>query len=250
VAMSTVPEPAPQPKPSILSRARNVSARVWRAIVSFWRDIRPGPEAARGIIWGSFAAAAFWTIASAISVRTGLGVVPDLLIALVVAAIIVAVSALLVWLLMTAARHLPRWTVGFLIGSIGVYIASAGTDFGTLIGLIVVLTAATLGATVATLLFGFGNARRSKKIVVAALFALSLAAAVGLVIFAVSDGTSEVLTKPVAAQTTPAPIQAANPATWRSRLPPSTPADSLKTTRDGARPSGDGIGGSEWTSCL
>jgi dienelactone hydrolase len=215
--MATVPEPAPEgqpvvrPKPSLLGRIRKLSVRVWRRLVSFWHDIRPGPEAARGIIWGSFAAAAFWTVAFAVAVRTGLGVIPDVLLAFVLAALIVAASALLVWLLMTAARRLPRWTIGFLIGSVAVYIASAGPDFGTLIGLIIVLATATLGATVATFLFGFRDARLSKRIVTTVLFAISLAAVAGLVVFAATDGTTEVLTKPATAQNTPAPIQAPNP---------------------------------------
>jgi hypothetical protein len=215
--MSTVPEPAPepqpivQPKPGLFGRVRNLSVRVWRGLVSFWRDIRPGREAALGVIWGSFAAAAFWTVAFALSVRTGLGVVPDLLLTLILGAIIVAVAALLIWLLMTAARHLPRWTTAFLIGSVAVYIASAGPDFGTFLGLVIVLATATLGATLATMLFGFRDARLSKKVVTGALFALSLAAVAGFVVFAVSDGTSEVLIKPAAAKTTPSPIQAPNP---------------------------------------
>jgi dienelactone hydrolase len=215
--MATVSEPAPEPQPistpkrGVLRRGRDIAVRAWRAAVSFWRDIRPGPEAARGIIWGSFAAAAFWIVAFALSVRTGLGAVPDLLIALVLGVLIVATAALLVWLLMTAARRLPRWTTGFLIGSIAVYIASAGWDFGSFIGLVVVLAGATLGAAVATILFGFGGAQRSKKVVAAILFAVSLTAIAGFIVFAVSDGTMKVLTKPAAAQVAVAPIQAPNP---------------------------------------
>lgn len=184
----------------------------WGAIVSFWRAIRPGPEAARGVRIGALAGAAVWVIAFGLAVHTGLGAIPDVFLALVAGAIVAGLSAALVWLLMTAFRKLPRWTTGIFIGSVAVYIASVGPEFGTMLGLMVVLATATLGAAIATQRHGFGQTARARKIVTIALLVLSLAAVIGFVSFAVSDGTTEALIKPRTAQgPLPVMIQAANP---------------------------------------
>ena len=69
VEMATSPQPAPEelraeeqvaaePRPRIDKRVWGGIKRGGRAVAAFWRDIRPGPEAARGAVYGGFAAVA------------------------------------------------------------------------------------------------------------------------------------------------------------------------------------------------
>ena len=215
--MGTVREPAPgsPPEPerrtSLYCRARDRAIRAWRAVAAFWRTI-PGPETRRGVIIGAAVGAAVWVIPFGLAAHTGLGKVLDVLAAVVVAAVIICLCALVVRLLLGALRRLAPWATAFFVGSVAVYVASIGPEFGVMLGFTVVLATATLGAAIAAVLYGFRKATRWKKVVTIALLASSAAAVAGFVAFAVNDGTTEMLVRTRTAQgPPPAAIRADNP---------------------------------------
>jgi len=218
VAMFTPTEPEPgsppEPRPriSLFRRGRDLAVRCWRAVAAFWRTIRPGPETRRGVAIGAVAGAAVWAIPYSLAVRTGLGTILDVLVVMVLAAAIIGLSALLVWLLLAAFRRLSPWATGFFVGSVAVYVASIGPEFGIMLGFTVVSVAAILGASIAALLYGLREAALAKKIVTIVLLVSSAAAAGWFLFFAASDGTTEALIKARAAQgSPPAVIRADNP---------------------------------------
>src|SRR5271165_3116201 len=72
-----------------------------------WTAIRPGPEARRGAVWGTLAAAAICVVIGGLYIRTGFGYLFDFLFCILFAAILIPLVALLVVLLLTIARKLP-----------------------------------------------------------------------------------------------------------------------------------------------
>ena len=65
--------------PSLRSRIVKPWRRIegWRA--RFWSDIRPGPEARRGAIWGGLAAAFAGVLVAARYLQSGFGLAVDTL---------------------------------------------------------------------------------------------------------------------------------------------------------------------------
>src|SRR5580700_4980052 len=90
------------------------SLRDWTARA--WANIRPGPEARRGALWGAILVALWIAIVGGVYLQSGFGLAIDLAFALTVAALGVPLVALAVWLLLTILRKLPRFFSGFLIG--------------------------------------------------------------------------------------------------------------------------------------
>src|SRR6266852_603988 len=107
--MSITAEPAPgEARPPLLTRVK----LWWRIVCNWcarhWMAIRPGPEARRGAVWGTLAAAAACVVIAGLYLRTGFGYAFDFAFAIVVAAILIPLVAVVVALLLTIARKLPR----------------------------------------------------------------------------------------------------------------------------------------------
>lgn len=159
------------------------SARVswWRRFRGWcgkkWAEVRLGPEARRGAVWGTLVAAAISVIAGGLCLRTGFGYLFDFAFCILFAAIFIPLTALLVSLLIAIFRKLPRFSTGLIVGSCTIVMALWGPpELGVFMALGIGLSTGFLGATLATFLFGhFGQATLTKKIIVVVLFVLSVA---------------------------------------------------------------------------
>jgi len=210
--MSTTAEPA-------LPEARWSRAKFWwRKVADWcgrhWRDVRPGPEARRGAVWGTLAAAAVCVVIAGLYLHTGFGYAFDFAFAIVVAALLIPLTALVVALLLTIARKLPRMATGMIVGSCAVVmLVFFPPQLGVAMAVVVGLAEGFLGATIATFVTGeFARAARSKKIVTVSLCVLAIATNVYLVWLLVHQGSMENLTawRPPA-KLMPAQIAAPNP---------------------------------------
>ena len=157
-----------------------------------WALIRPGPEARKGATWGAILVALWIAIVGGIYLKSGFGLPIDLAFALTVAALGVPLVALVVWLLLTILRKLPRMFSGLLVGACLLVGLAFSPPLGIPFGAILLLTECTLGATIATFLAGqFCEAHRSKKIITVALFVAAIAANVTIYIFLSSPGNDK-----------------------------------------------------------
>jgi dienelactone hydrolase len=176
--------------------------------------IRPGPEARRGAVWGTLAAAAVCVIIGGIYLRSGFGYVFDFAFAILFAALLIPLTALLVALLLTIARKLPRFATGMIIGSCAIVMAFWGPpELGIVMAIGIGLSTGILGATIATFFWGnFRHAAVSKKIVVASLFVLALAANAHFVfLFAHSGSMDKIISWKPPADSMPAQLAAPDP---------------------------------------
>src|SRR3989449_11553769 len=94
------------PVPEEASPSLRIRAKLWRRKVgdwcaARWMAIRPGPEARRGAVWGTLAAAAACVIIAGLYLRTGFGYVFDFSFAVVFAAVLIPLVAVSVALLLT-----------------------------------------------------------------------------------------------------------------------------------------------------
>jgi dienelactone hydrolase len=198
------------PPPDRKSRWRKV--RDWCARQR--AAIRPGPEARRGAVWGTLAAAAVCVIVGGIYLRSGFGYVFDFAFAVLFAALVIPLTALLVALLLTIARKLPRLATGMMVGASAIVMAFWGPpELGIVMALGIGLSTGILGATIATFFWGhFRHAAVSKKIVVVSLFVLALAAhAHFLFLFAHSGSMDKIISWKPPADSMPAPLAAPDP---------------------------------------
>jgi dienelactone hydrolase len=207
-----VPEVEPQPRRSWLRRW-------WENVIWWyghqWSKIRPGPEAHRGAIWGTLAAAFCCVFIAGLYLRTGFGHAFDFAFAAVFAAVVIPLVALLVALVLTIARHLPRKTTGFIIGAcVIVAMTWFPPDLGLPAAICIGLIEGFLGAAIATLLSGnLREAALSKKIITVSLLVVGVAGNIALVWLLVHQGSTENLTKwRPPAEAMPPKIAAPNPA--------------------------------------
>src|SRR5208282_1570689 len=120
-----------------------------------WAAIRPGREARRGAVWGTLAAAAICVIIGGLYIQTGFGYLFDFAFCILFAVILIPLVALLVVLLLSIARKLPRYATGVIVGSCTVVMMLWGPpELGIFIAIIVGLTEGILGATIATFFWG------------------------------------------------------------------------------------------------
>jgi dienelactone hydrolase len=190
----------------------------WRKIREWsskrWTMIRPGPEARRGAAWGTLVAAAACVIIGGLYIQTGFGYLFDFTFCILVAVILIPLVTALVVLILSIARHLPRFATGVIIGSCTIVMALWGPpDLGLTVAIVVGLATGILGATIATFFFGnFVQSALSKKILVSLLFLLSLAANIYFVWLLAHAGTMDKLItwKPPAASM-PAKLAAPDP---------------------------------------
>jgi dienelactone hydrolase len=153
-----------------------------------WRSIRdrcrPGPEARMGATWGAIAVALWIAITGGIYLQSGFGLAIDIAFALTVAALGVPLVALVVWLILTILRKLPRWFAGLLIGVCMLVGLAFPPQLGIPFGAILLLTECTLGAAIALFLV-------RRKIVTAAFLVVAIAANITIYIFLSSPGNDK-----------------------------------------------------------
>ncbi len=204
--------PGKEPRPALRERIRSRWKRIgdWRRRV--WSNIRPGPEARKGATWAAAIAAAGAVVVGAETLQSGFGFWADTAFALAIAALGIPLVALLIALLLTILRRMPRLVFGTIFGC-AVFIALLWPPpLGPLMGLIFVLVEGILGATVATFLFGnFRESARSKKILTISLFAAAVGANVALLIFLSFPGADVDLMHFQAANSSVTPLSAPNP---------------------------------------
>jgi len=190
-SLSTSQPPDSSPPPDKKSRWRMV--RDWSS--RHWAAIRPGPEARRGAVWGTLAAASVCVIIGGIFLQSGFGYLFDFAFCIVFAALFIPLAALLVALLITIFRRLPRLATGFIVGSCAIVMALWGPpELGIVMAIGIGLSTGILGATIATFLQGhFQQAALSQKIVVVSLFVLALAGNVFFVWLFAHEGSMEKL---------------------------------------------------------
>src|SRR5580658_6004958 len=97
---TAVPDPV-QPRPTLRCRVKGW----WRIGMDWcgrqWRQIRPGPEARRGAVWGTLAAAAVCVVVGGLYLRSGFGYAFDFAFAIAFAALLIPLTMLAVALLLT-----------------------------------------------------------------------------------------------------------------------------------------------------
>jgi dienelactone hydrolase len=140
--------------------------------------------------------------------KSGFGRWIDLLFALLVAVLGIALIALSTFLLLSLFRILPKWLSGVVIGAclfVSLVLPPSGFVFVPL--------AIFFGATLATVLNArFGEAQRSKKILTIVLGVAALAGCVTLVAILAGDGVNEDgLKLSQTGSPEPAPLRAPNP---------------------------------------
>jgi dienelactone hydrolase len=199
--------PPPPAKKSWWRRLRDWSSQQWVAI-------RPGLEARRGAVWGTLAAAAVCVIVGGLYLQTGFGYIFDFAFCILFAAVFIPLVALLVVLLLSIFRKLPRYATGVIVGSCMVVMMLWGPpQLGVFMAILMGLATGMLGATIATFFWGnFGQAALSKKIIVALLFLLALAGNVFFVwLFAHAGSMDKLITWKPAADSMPAKLAAPDP---------------------------------------
>ena len=212
--MSATAVPTPGETQLLSSRARVWVGKTSDWCARHWRVIRPGPEARRGAVWGTLAGAAACVVIAGLCLRTGFGYAFDFTFAIVVSAVLIPLVALVVALLLTILRRLPRMATGMIIGSCAVVmLVWFPPQIGVPMAILVGMAEGILGATIATFLVGrFAQAALSKRIVTVALCLLAVAVNVFLIWLLVHDGSTEnLLSWKPPANTIPPKLAAANP---------------------------------------
>jgi dienelactone hydrolase len=211
----TAPPPASLPQESSAypdKRSRWRRLRDWSS--TQWVAIRPGREARRGAVWGTLAAAAVCVVIGGLYIDTGFGYLFDFAFCILFAAIFIPLITLLVVLLLSIARKLPRYATGVIIGSCTIVMMLWGPpQLGVFMAILMGLAAGILGATIATFFWGhFGEAALSKKIIVALLFVLSLAGNVYFVwLFAHAGSMDKLISWKPPENSMPAKLDAPDP---------------------------------------
>ncbi|MGO9084293.1 MAG: hypothetical protein ACLQBK_03635 [Candidatus Sulfotelmatobacter sp.] len=180
--MATDNRSLPPSEVVLFSTPAGASLSRWRRFknwtASQWAAIRPGPEARRGAVWGTLAAAAITVIIGGLYIRTGFGYLFDFAFCILFATLFIPLIALIVALLLTLFRKLPPFATGFIFGACMIVMAlwgRASPELGAFMAIGMGLSTGFLGATIATFFWGnFGQSTVRKKLVVAVLFLLSL----------------------------------------------------------------------------
>jgi dienelactone hydrolase len=179
-----------------------------------WIAIRPGPEARRGAVCGTLAAAAACVVIGGLYLRTGFGYAFDFATAILFAAVLIPLVVVVVALLLTIAGTLPRLATGWIIGScVVVTLVWRPPHIGIAMAIVVGLAEGFLGAAIATFAVGrFAEAALSKKIITVVVFLLAVTANFFLMWLLGHDGSLERLVswRPPA-DTMPAPLSTPNP---------------------------------------
>ena len=202
---------------SLWTRGKAVWLRIKEWWTRNWILVRPGPEARRGAVWGTLAAAAACVVIGGLYLRTGFGYVFDFAFAILFAALCIPLSMLAVALVLTILRRLPRLATGLIIGScVVVKMLWGPPELGVFVAIVAGLIEGILGATIATFFVGgFAQAALRKRILVSLLFALGIAGNAYIVWLFVHAGSMEkiVAWKPPA-ESMPAKLAVENPSMY------------------------------------
>jgi dienelactone hydrolase len=213
--MSTRAGPGPdESRPSLRTRARLCWQPVADYCANHWRAIRPGPEARRGAVGGTLAAAAACVVIAGLYLRTGFGYAFDFAFAILFAGVLIPFVAVSVALLLTIVGKLPRLATGWILGScVIVMLEWFPPHVGIAMAIVVGLAEGVLGATIATFAVGhFAQATLSKKLITVLLFLLAVTANVFFLWFLGRDGSVEtVLAWRPPADLMPAQLSTPNP---------------------------------------
>jgi len=170
-----------------------------------WAAIRSGRVERRGGVWGTLAAALICVVIAGLYLRTGFCYAFDFALATVIAALAIPLIALIVALLLTIARRLPRMATGMMVGSGVIVMAAWGPpQLGIVMAIVLGLAEGLLGATTATFVTGtFWSSARSKQVVTVMLCLFAVGINAALVWLFVSQGSMDKLATwrpPVASQ--------------------------------------------------
>ncbi len=139
-----------------------------------WTAIRPGPEVRRASMAGAALITLAWAAYMGTQVRFGFGPLGDAAICVVAAAVVLVLACLAVALALWIVRKLPLWpTAALLVAAalIGNFWPSSAAS-----GAALVLTAAGIAATCASLYRGgFRQMARQRQVITIALLVLLVA---------------------------------------------------------------------------
>ncbi len=191
----------------------------WRVVRDWlsraWANIRPGPETRKGVVWGAILVALWIAIVGGVDLNSGFGRAFDLAFALLVAALGVPLVMLVIALLLTIFRKLPRMVTGLIFGACILVALEFSPQLGLLLGGILLLANCILGAAVATIFAGnLREAHISKKILTLVLFIAAIATDITLYVILSGPGTDkEILRIGQVTSPDPRPLAEPNPAT-------------------------------------
>jgi dienelactone hydrolase len=182
-----------------------------RILKNAWISIKPGKEARYGVIIALAATVLWAAIVGALNLESGFGLGIDFAFALLLALVAVPLAALLVALVLIILRTLKPLIAGFFAAAIAFLSLLWWGSAGYWIAALLVFVEACLGATLATFfLGGLRTASTAKKVITGLIFALALAANVGIFSFFHSDGVNVELIKSKIANLPPV-LTAPNP---------------------------------------
>jgi hypothetical protein len=155
-----------------------------------WAAIRPGPEARKGALWGAVALAGITAVVASLDVKLGFGLWFDLLFCFTVAGLALLAGGLVVALLLTILRKLPRFVSGIILASCVLTATLLPPPAGIILGIGAGLAQCLLGAAIATFWTGgFQRAALSKKIIIVSLCVLAVGVNAAIVVLFASSGT-------------------------------------------------------------
>ena len=189
----------------------------WRAMLHWrrrvWLDIRPGPETKRGIFWAILLTVLWAAIVGALNLKLGFGIAVDLAIAIAIAVIGIPLVAFCAALVMLLLRKLPLLLSGFVLGSFVFLSLLWRNPIGYGLALVLVLVEGTLGASLATLLFGhFKSLARSRQVITIFLLVGAIVSNALLFGFLHGDGLNEKLIREAENSSAVPQLTAENPA--------------------------------------
>jgi dienelactone hydrolase len=148
--------------------------KVWAWIVGQWTLIRPGPEVRRASMLGATLLTLAWAAFIGTEIRFGFGHIIDALICILIAAIVLLLSAGLLTLALKLLRKLPPFQSSLLVVSAG--LVGFMWPNSPWSGIILTVAAATLASVLASLVFGgFPRMARQRQVVTLVLLVLVLA---------------------------------------------------------------------------
>ena len=151
---------------------------LWQTVSSWWlrtwEEIRPGPEAGRGVVWGARALAVAMAVWVGWNFNAGLTTAGDLAVAIVLTLVLIWLSGQAARPIFGLLRMIPGVVLGTLIGALALLSFPMG---GHQLALVSLAIAAVLGAT----LFSLGHGSKARRIVNYVLLGLSAIGAGALI---------------------------------------------------------------------
>jgi dienelactone hydrolase len=161
---------------------------------SIWCSIKPGREAGRGAYWAAVATVVWAVIVGGLNVKSGFGLWADFLFVSVIAALGIPLIALVIALLLTIFRRLPRLLSGFFVGAFLAISLLWQSSYGYWTSALLLILECMFGAAAATLLFGgLRHGSPAKRMITISLVVLGLAGNIEVFSFFHSDGIDEEL---------------------------------------------------------